>query len=365
MTDPQLRQEVATAVERHLRANPPGDSTVDDVEAAFAAAIMRTAELVIPPRERRRPGRAWSGDARTEAQVQAATDAMHTASQRLKMDTRDAQLRRVVRKACNWPKRVRSVAAVRFFGRHVVEWEKQLRMGDQHGFFQNIKSVQLQETKRVESQCFRDEEGRLLRDKGRIREGWVRFFRSLLNSKSDMLDPDIPKRLPQHPVASALGIELTEEEIATAMKAMKNVKAVGPDGLTAELLKLGLQQDRTILLELHRRTTLIWRDGKVPQQWKDAVMTVLHKKGDKTECGNYCGISLVSHADGVLLKVVARRLSAYCGRRDCYRRTRAGFDRIVDHGYDVCGSQAAGSWAKGRSVSLHVFHRSPEGLRHG
>ena len=49
MTDPQLRQEVAIAVDRHLRANPPGDSNVDDVEGAFAAAIMRTAELVIPP----------------------------------------------------------------------------------------------------------------------------------------------------------------------------------------------------------------------------------------------------------------------------------------------------------------------------
>ena len=105
-----------------------------------------------------------------------------------------------------------------------------------------------------------------------------------------MLDPDIPKRLPQQPVASALGIEPTEEEIATVMKAMANAKAVGPDGLPAELMKLGLQQDRTILMELHRLTTLIWRKGKVPQRWEDAVITVLHKKGDKTECGNYRGI---------------------------------------------------------------------------
>ena len=175
-----------------------------------------------------------------------------------------AEGRRAVRKTCNWLKRVRSAAVVRFFERHVVELEKQLRMGDQHGFFQNIKSVQLEETKKVESQCIRDEEGRLLRNKERIRERWVRFFRSLLNSKSDMLDADIPKRLPQHPVASALGIEPTEEEIATAMKAMANAKAVGPDGLPVELLKLGLQQDRTILRELHRLTILILALGESP-----------------------------------------------------------------------------------------------------
>ena len=199
-------------------------------------------------------------------------------------------------------------------------------MGDQHGFFQSIKSVQLEETKKVESQCVRDEGGRLLRDKGRIRQRWVRFFRSLLNSKSDMLDLNIPMRLPQQPVASALGIELTEEEIATAIKAMTKENAVGRDGLPAELLKLGLQQDRTILLEFHRLTTLMWRKGKVPQQLKDAVITVPHKKGDKTECGTYRGVSRVSHPGKVLLKkVVTRRLSAYCEAKGLLPEEQCGF----------------------------------------
>ena len=109
----------------------------------------------------------------------------------------------------------------------------------------------------------------------------MRFLRSLLNAKFDILDPDIPKRLPQQLVASALMIEPPEKEIATAMQAIANAKAVRPDDLSAELLKLGLQHDRTILLEPHRLATLIWRERKVlQQQWKDAVITVLHKKGD-------------------------------------------------------------------------------------
>ena len=123
VTDPQLRQEVATAVGRQLRANPTGESSVDDVEAAFTAAIMRTAELGIPPQEQRRPGRGWSGNARTEAELQAATDATHAAWQRLKMDTRDAQLRRAVRKACNGPKKVRSDCATSLSWRSNCAWE--------------------------------------------------------------------------------------------------------------------------------------------------------------------------------------------------------------------------------------------------
>ena len=91
---------MAKAVGRDLRANPPENSNVNDVEAAFGAAIMGTAELVIPHQERRRPRRGWSGDAQTETELQAATDAMHEAWQPLKMDTRNAQLRIAVRKAC-------------------------------------------------------------------------------------------------------------------------------------------------------------------------------------------------------------------------------------------------------------------------
>ena len=99
------------------------------------------------------------------------------------------------------------------------------------------------------------------------------------------------------------------------------------DGLPAELLneaRTSTSPD-TILLELHRLTTLIWRDEKVLQQWKDAVITILHKKGDKTECGNYCGISLVSHAGKVLLKLVARGLSACCEVKTLLPEEQYGF----------------------------------------
>ena len=41
---------------------------------------------------------------------------------------------------------------------------------------------------------------------------------------------------------------------------------------------------------------------------------VLHKKKDRIECGNYRGISPVSHAGKILLKIIVRHLSEYCER---------------------------------------------------
>ena len=94
--------------------------------------------------------------------------------------------------------------------------------------------MQLEDRKKVELKGTYDEEERRLRDKGRIRERCVLFFLSLLNAKFDMLDPDITKMPLQKPVTSALGTELTEEEVATAIKGMANAKAVGPEDLPVE-----------------------------------------------------------------------------------------------------------------------------------
>ena len=102
-----------------------------------------------------------------------------------------------------------------------------------------------------------------------------------------------------------------------------------PDGFPVELLKLGLQQDRTIFLEFHRLITLIWREERIPQhsneKTEDVVIIVLYKKGNKMECGNCRGISLVSHMGKVHLKVVATRLSADCEAKGLLPEEQCGF----------------------------------------
>ena len=67
------------------------------------------------------------------------------------------------------------------------------------------------------------------------------------------------------------------------------------------------------------------RGGDIPQQWKDAIIKVLHKEKDKTECGNYRGISLVAYAGKILLKIIARRLSDYCESSGILSEEQSGF----------------------------------------
>ena len=129
----------------------------------------------------------------------------------------------------------------------------------------------------------------------------------------------------QQPTAHTLGDEPLIEEVTAALRSMGNSKAVGPDELPVELLKLGLHHDPTILREIHQIIIRVWCEGKVPQRWRDVVIKVLHKKKDWTECGNYRGISLVAHAGKVLLKIVAKRLGDYCEAKGLLPEEQCGF----------------------------------------
>ena len=92
----------------------------------------------------------------------------------------------------------------------------------------------------------------------------MRFFSDLLNGESDQLEHSIIAGIPQHPVAHVLGVEPTEEEMASALRSMANAKAVGPDELPVKLLTHGLHHDTTVLREFHRVIKRVWHNGRVP-----------------------------------------------------------------------------------------------------
>ena len=169
--------------------------------------------------------------------------------------------------------------------------EEDLRQRDQRGLFQRLKFLNIGDTRKLSSQYIHDEEGRMLKDPGLVLGRWARFFGTLLNAKSDKLRLDTIEGLPQWPVTHALRVEPIENELIGTLGWMEDAKAVGPEELPIELLKLGLNHDPTVLREFHRVIKLVRHQQEVTQRWRDAVVKLLHKTKDRTECSNYRGIS--------------------------------------------------------------------------
>ena len=64
-----------------------------------------------------------------------------------------------------------------------------------------------------------------------------------------------------------------------AIARLKNGRAAGPDGIPPELLKCATGP---IAAALHSLILMVWREGKVPAEWRDGIITALYKgKGSK------------------------------------------------------------------------------------
>ena len=115
------------------------------------------------------------------------------------------------------------------------------------------------------------------------------------------------------------------QELRDAIRSLANKTTVEPDEVSVELFKITLNGDPALRQRLFDVAVRIWRGGEVPQQWKDVIIMVLHKKKDRTECGNYRGISLLVYAGKILLKIIARHLSEYCERVGILPEEQSGF----------------------------------------
>jgi len=80
------------------------------------------------------------------------------------------------------------------------------------------------------------------------------------------------------------------------VRELKNGKSCGPEGVYAEMLKHGTEKLITMLTWVINRCL----NGEVPQQWKVAYISSIHKKGSKEYCSNYKGISVTSVMSKIL-----------------------------------------------------------------
>jgi hypothetical protein len=54
-----------------------------------------------------------------------------------------------------------------------------------------------------------------------------------------------------------------------------------------------------------------WNNEELPGLWKESIILPVHKKGDKTDCNNYRGRSLLSTSYKILWNILLLRIGPY------------------------------------------------------
>nr|VZI21214.1 unnamed protein product [Spirometra erinaceieuropaei] len=160
---------------------------------------------------------------------------------------------------------------------------------------------------------------------------WAEHFRGVLNHPSVISDAAIA-RLPKVETNVDLDLPPSLQETIRAVQQLSSGKAPGSDAIPAEVYKHGgplLMDHLTALFQE------MWRQGEVPQDFKDATIVHLYKrKGNRQVCDNHRGISLLNIAGKIFARILLNRLNNHleqgllpesqCG----FRRHRGTTDMI-------------------------------------
>ncbi|BHF66057.1 hypothetical protein SprV_0200907100 [Sparganum proliferum] len=163
----------------------------------------------------------------------------------------------------------------------------------------------------------------LLTEKTQILQRWAEHFRGVLNRPSAISDAAIA-RLPQVETNVDLDLPPSLQETVRAVQQLYSAKAPGSDAIPAEVYKHGGPQLMDHLTALFQE---MWRQGEVPQDFKDATIVHLYKrKGNRQVCDNHRGISLLNIAGKIFARILLNRLNNHL-QQGLLPESQCGFRR--------------------------------------
>ena len=167
---------------------------------------------------------------------------------------------------------------------------------DKQVFWQTIRRLRGKRSSITYS--IKDSDANILTDENEILSRWREYFEDLLN-------PVTASTRDTHEVTQ-IGEDkvFTAAEMATSIKGIKSGKAAGEDEIRPEMLKALTGEG---ILWLTRVCQVVWKFGKIPRDWQTGVIIPVFNKGDRKQCKNYRGISLLSLPGKVYAKCLERK----------------------------------------------------------
>ena len=148
--------------------------------------------------------------------------------------------------------------------------------------------------------------GEIITDRAKQMERWAEHYLELYSRETVVTDTAVGNSSPL-PVMEELDDPPTIEELSKAIDSLASGNAPGNDGIPPEVIKAG--KDTSLLEHLHELLLQCWEEGSVPQDLRDANSITLYKnKGDRSDCNNYRGISLLRIVGKIFARVMLNRM---------------------------------------------------------
>lgn len=141
--------------------------------------------------------------------------------------------------------------------------------------------------------------------------------------KKEIRSEEKERRAGEKEAPAVMHTDISMAELKKAIARLKKKKSPGPDNITNEMLQhLG----NTTLKKLLEIFNLSWKQGQVPQCWREATMIPILKRGkNKSKAQSYRPISLTSCVCKTLERIINQRLQLYLETESVIVPEQAGF----------------------------------------
>ena len=173
----------------------------------------------------------------------------------------------------------------------------------------------------VKSAPLKSAEGQIINDRTKQMERWAEHFQELYSRVTTVTDSALEKARAL-PEMDELDAPPTMDELRKGIGSLASGKAPGSDNIPPEVVRIA--EDSSLLEHLHKLLLQCWEEGAVPQDMRDAkIITIYKNKGERSDCNNYRGISLLSIVGKAFARVLLNRLQVLADR--VYPEAQCGF----------------------------------------
>jgi len=159
--------------------------------------------------------------------------------------------------------------------------------------------------------------GSNVKEEGEKAEVFNKFFSSVF------VNEDLSSLPGQNPVNPDIGkLEITRELVEKKLLELDTTKSQGPDDLHPKLLRELSGELAEPIAILFQKTLA---EGELPKDWKSAVVTPIHKKGDRCNAANYRPVSLTCILCKVMEAIIRDHMMEHLIATEQISRAQFGF----------------------------------------
>jgi Reverse transcriptase (RNA-dependent DNA polymerase)/Endonuclease-reverse transcriptase len=132
----------------------------------------------------------------------------------------------------------------------------------------------------------------------------------------------VPEPQENHDGEQISHVRVTVKDVKNKIRRLRRDAASGPDGIGPAILMEMCNEFAPIMAQIFNKSL---QTGDVPEDWREANVTPIFKKGTRTAAGNYRPVSLTSVCCKILESVIKDRIMEHLRKHKLIRNSQHGF----------------------------------------